>query len=217
MKIMEGRRRKCCTFADLSNLYKMNYFEESRKSAKRAFEVLETSGVKTIWERAGAEVRLVGSLRMGLIAKHRDIDLHVYTSGITEKTSFAIASEMAKNPDIVEIKCLNGLHTEEYCIAWHVKYKVSDNEIWQIDIIHIEKGTQYDGYFEEMADRIAAKLTPELKETILALKYNTPDNEEIHGVEYYEAVIADGVTNLQELREWVNTRRTKPFYYWMPD
>ncbi len=195
----------------------MNYSVLSEKAAKRAFEVLEASGVKSIWEHAGAEVRLVGSLRMGLIAKHRDIDLHVYSSGITEENSFAIAAQMSKNPDIVEIKCLNGLHTDEHCIAWHLKYKMDDDEIWQIDIIHIEQGTRYDGYFEEMADRIVAKLTPEIRETILSMKYNTPDNEEIHGVEYYEAVIADNVTNLQELREWLKTRRTKPFYYWMPD
>lgn len=195
----------------------MSYTEKSREASKRAIEVLEKSGVKQIWEQTGAEVRLVGSLRMGLIAKHRDIDLHVYSSGITEESSFAIASQMAKNPNIVEIKCLNGLHTDEHCIAWHLQYRVNENEIWQIDIIHIEKGTQYDGYFEEMADRIVAKLTPELKETILSMKYNTPDNEVIHGVEYYEAVIANGITNLQELREWIKTRRSKPFYYWMPD
>lgn len=195
----------------------MSYTEKSQEASKRAIEVLEKSGVKQIWEQTGAEVRLVGSLRMGLIAKHRDIDLHVYSSGITEESSFAIASQMAKNPNIVEIKCLNGLHTDEHCIAWHLQYRVNENEIWQIDIIHIEKGTQYDGYFEEMADRIVAKLTPELKETILSMKYNTPDNEIIHGVEYYEAVIANGITNLQELREWIKTRRSKPFYYWMPD
>jgi len=195
----------------------MSYTEKSKEAAKRATEILDTSGVKSIWEQAGAEVRLVGSLRMGLLAKHRDIDLHVYSSGITEEYSFAIASQMAKNPNIVEIKCLNGLHTDEHCIAWHVQYKISDNEIWQIDIIHIEKGTRYDGYFEEMADRIIAKLTPELRETILSMKYNTPENEIIHGVEYYEAVIADGVRNLQELKEWIKTRRSKPFYYWMPD
>ncbi len=94
---------------------------------------------------------------------------------------------------------------------------MSDDEIWQIDIIHIEKGSQFDGYFEKMADRIVERLTPEVKERILSMKYNTPDDEEIHGVEYYEAVIADGVTNLQELKEWLKTRRSIPAYYWMPD
>ncbi len=195
----------------------MNYIEKSQKATLRAFEVLEASGVKSIWEQSGAEIRLVGSVRMGLIAKHLDIDLHVYSTGITEESSFAIASQMAKNPNIIEIKCINGLNTEEHCVAWHVKFKMDENEIWQIDIIHIEKGSKYDGFFEEMADRIAAKLTPEIRETILALKFNTPENEVFHGVEYYEAVLADGITTLQDLREWVKTRRIKPFYYWIPE
>ena len=195
----------------------MNYFKQSELAAKRAYEVLKDSGVTDVWENAGAEVRLVGSLRMGLLAKHRDIDLHVYSSGITEEESFAIAAQMAKNPKVVEIKCINGLHTDEHCIAWHLRYKMQENEIWQIDIIHIEKGSFYDGYFEEMAERIKSKLTPEIKGTILSLKYETPDNEEIHGVEYYEAVIADGIRTLPSLSEWLKTRRSKPFYYWMPD
>ncbi len=195
----------------------MNYIENSMVAAKRAHEVLETSTIKEVWEDAGAEVRLVGSLRMGLMAKHRDIDLHVYSSGITEESSFAIAAKLAKNPKIVEIKCINGLHTDEHCIAWHLKYRMCDDEIWQFDIIHIEKHSQYDGYFEEMAERIKARLTPQLKEAILRMKYETPDDEEIHGVEYYEAVIADGVRNLNDLRAWIKTHRAKPFYYWMPE
>ena len=195
----------------------MNYIEQSQIAATRANEVLEASCVKSVWEQAGAEVRLVGSLRMGLIAKHRDIDLHVYSTGITEESSFTVASQLIKNPNVIELKCINGLHTDEHCIAWHLKYKMTEAEIWQIDIIHIEKGTAYDGYFEEMADRIVEQLTPEIRETILKLKYDTPDDEEIHGVEYYEAVIADGVKTLPQMRQWIKSRRSKPFYYWMPD
>lgn len=195
----------------------MNYFEKAEEAAKRAYEVLEESRVASIWEGAGAEVRLVGSLKMGLLAKHRDIDLHVYSAGITEEQSFAVAAQMAKNPKVAEIKCLNGLNTDEHCIAWHLQYKMQENEIWQIDIIHIEKGSLYDGYFELMAERIMSRLTPEIRNAILAMKYETPDNEEIHGVEYYEAVIADGIRSIADLREWLKIRRAKPFYYWIPD
>ncbi len=195
----------------------MNYFKQSEIATRRAYEILKDSGVALVWENAGADVRLVGSIKMNLLAKHRDIDLHVYSDGITEEQSFAIAAQMAKNPKVIEIKCLNGLHTDEHCIAWHLKYRMSEDEIWQIDIIHIERGTTYDGYFEEMAERIKRHLTDDLRELILQMKYETPDNEEIHGVEYYEAVIADGVRSLPELREWLKIRRAKKFYYWMPD
>lgn len=117
----------------------MNYIEQSEIATIRAYEVLKDSGIVEIWEKAGAEVRLVGSLKMGLLAKHRDIDLHVYSSGITESKSFAIASRMAENPKVISINCINGLYTDEKCVSWHLQYKIEENEVWQIDIIHIEK------------------------------------------------------------------------------
>ncbi|MCI8997365.1 MAG: hypothetical protein HFJ95_00005, partial [Muribaculaceae bacterium] len=81
---------------------------------KKAHEVLDESGVAEIWEKAGCRVNLIGSLRMGLLAAHRDIDLHVYSSGITAESSFAIAARIAENPKVTEIRCINGLHTDEH-------------------------------------------------------------------------------------------------------
>lgn len=194
----------------------MDYISESEKASRRAAEVLEKSGVERIWRNAGARVRMVGSLAMGLLARHRDIDLHVYSSNITEESSFAVAAVMAADPHVTEIKCINGLHTDEHCVAWHLKYRMGDDEIWQIDIIHIEAGTAYDGYFEEMAERIRRSMTQEQRELILKLKFDTPEGEEIHGVDYYEAVLADGIRTLDDLRKWLPLRRAKGFYYWMP-
>lgn len=199
--------------------------ERATANQERARRVLNESGIANVWERIGCRVNLVGSLRMGLLASHKDIDLHVYSRGITTESSFAIMAEIAKNPRVTEIKCINGLHTEERCVAWHVFYRAestaSDScgdseDIWQFDIIHIEEGTQYDGYFERMADRIAAVMTPAQKETILRLKFETPNDKDYHGVEYYEAVIEDCVTDLAELGRWVTKHRKKPMYYWIP-
>lgn len=71
-----------------------------------------------------------------------------------------------------------------------------ENEEWQIDMIQILKGSQFDGYFEYVAERIKAVLTPETRRTIQELKYLTPDNEHIIGIEYYQAEISDNVRNL---------------------
>jgi hypothetical protein len=38
------------------------------------------------------------------------------------------------------------------------------------------KGSRFDGYFENVAERIKAVLTPEKRRTVLELKYLTPDN-----------------------------------------
>ena len=202
----------------MSNIITMNQqevFELAFVNQEKASRVLERSGIADIWEQNGCRVNLIGSLRMGLLASHRDIDLHVYSKGITEESSFAIAAEIAKHPDVTEIRCINGLHTEEHCMAWHIFYKYEE-EIWQFDVIHIEEGTDYDGYFEHMADRIIEVMTPDQKETILRLKFETPIDKDYHGVEYYEAVIADGISNMADFEVWVREHRKKPSYYWIP-
>lgn len=190
--------------------------QSAANAQERARTVLADSGIAEIWSEAGCRVNLVGSLRMGLLVSHRDIDLHVYSKDITEESSFAIAAKVARNPRIVEIKCINGLHTDEHCVAWHFLYKSDDGAEWQFDVIHIEEGSCYDGYFERMADRITAVITPEERDSVLRLKYETPETEIIHGVEYYEAVIADGVRTMPELQSWLKEHRKKPQYYWIP-
>lgn len=182
---------------------------------ERAKSVLKTSGIAEIWEQYGCRVSIIGSLRVGLLASHKDIDLHVYSKEITEEGSFAIVARIAKCPEVVEIKCINGLHTEEHCMAWHILYNY-DSELWQIDVIHIEEGTEYDGFFERMADRIVEVSTPKMKETILRLKFETPADKDYHGVEYYEAVIADGISSMADFEKWVDEHRKKPKYYWIP-
>lgn len=182
----------------------------------KARKVLKQSGIVEIWEAAGCRVNLVGSLRMGLLASHRDIDLHVYSSGITTESSFAIAAKIATNPRVTEIKCINGLHTDEHCIAWHVFYKDDNGETWQFDIIHIEADTEYDGYFEKMAERIVEVMSPAQRDIILRLKFDTPKDKDYHGVEYYEAVIADGITDMSDFEDWVLAHRKKTPYYWIP-
>lgn len=188
----------------------------AQKNQQRAKEILAELKLAEFWEDNGCKVSLIGSLSMGLLVRHLDIDLHVYSSGLTEEKSFSIVSALAKNPKIKEIRCINGLFTDEHCIAWHLTYEDTDTRLWQLDIIHIETGTQYDGYFEHMAKRIKEVMTDEQRDAILRLKYETPENEVIHGVEYYQAVIEDGVRNISELRDWVKKNRTPNGSYWMP-
>ena len=190
-------------------------FDLAFVNQERARGVLESSGIADVWERNGCHVNLVGSLRMGLLASHRDIDLHVYSKGITEEGSFAIAAQVARLPGVTEIRCINGLHTDEHCVAWHIFYRC-DDEVWQFDVIHIEEGTEYDGFFERMADRIVEVMTSGQKEIILRLKFEAPSGSDFHGVEFYEAVIADGISNMVEFEEWITDHRKKPMYYWIP-
>lgn len=152
------------------NLKEIHALAQQRREQAEA--VIARSGIAEVWRKAGCRVNLVGSLRMGLLGPHRDIDFHVYSKNITEETSFAIAAKIARLPGVKEIKCINGLHTDEHCVAWHILYDF-DGETWQFDVIHIEEGTTFDGYFERMADRIVEVMTDEQRATILRLKFAT--------------------------------------------
>lgn len=67
-----------------------------------------------------------------------------------------------------------------------------------------------------MADRIGEVMTTQQRNTILRLKFDTPSHKDYHGVEYYEAVIADGISSMPEFDEWIIAHRKKPPYYWIP-
>ena len=53
----------------------MDILELALHNQQTAWKVLEHTGIIRAWERIGATVHLVGSLKSGLLAKSRDIDL----------------------------------------------------------------------------------------------------------------------------------------------
>lgn len=194
----------------------MNILELAKRNQQKAWEIIEDTRIVRIWEGIGAKVNLVGSLRTGLLMKHRDIDFHIYTSPLDLSASFRAMAELAENTSIKRIEYTNLLHTAEACIEWHAWYQDMEGELWQMDMIHIQEGSRYDGYFERVAERISAVLTDEMRLAILKLKYETPDTEKIMGVEYYQAVIQDGVRSYQEFEEWRRLHPAVGVVEWMP-
>ena len=194
----------------------MNILELAKRNQQKAWEIIEDTRIVRIWEGIGAKVNLVGSLRTGLLMKHRDIDFHIYTSPLDLSASFRAMAELAENMSIKKIEYTNLLHTAEACIEWHAWYKDMEGELWQMDMIHIQEGSRYDGYFERVAERISAVLTDEMRLAILKLKYETPDTEKIMGVEYYQAVIQDGVRSYPEFEEWRRLHPAVGVVEWVP-
>lgn len=194
----------------------MNILELAKRNQQKAWEIIEDTRIVRIWEGIGAKVNLVGSLRTGLLMKHRDIDFHIYTSPLDLSASFRAMAELAENTSIKKIEYTNLLHTAEACIEWHAWYKDMEGELWQMDMIHIQEGSRYDGYFERVAERISAVLTDEMRLAILKLKYETPDTEKIMGVEYYQAVIQDGVRSYPEFEEWRRLHPAVGVVEWVP-
>lgn len=194
----------------------MNILELAKRNQQKAWEIIEDTRIVRIWEGIGAKVNLVGSLRTGLLMKHRDIDFHIYTSPLDLSASFRAMAELAENTSVKRIEYTNLLHTAEACIEWHAWYKNMEGELWQMDMIHIQEGSRYDGYFERVAERISAVLTDEMRLAILKLKYETPDTEKIMGVEYYQAVIQDGVRSYPEFEEWRRLHPAVGVVEWVP-
>lgn len=194
----------------------MDILELAKRNQQRAWEIIEDTRIVRIWEGMGAKVNLVGSLRTGLLMKHRDIDFHIYTSPLDLSASFRAMAELAENTSVKKIEYTNLLHTAEACIEWHAWYQDMEGELWQMDMIHIQEGSRYDGYFERVAERISAVLTDEMRLAILKLKYETPDTEKIMGVEYYQAVIQDGVRSYPEFEEWRRLHPAVGVVEWVP-
>lgn len=194
----------------------MNILELAKRNQQKAWEIIEDTRIVRIWEGIGAKVNLVGSLRTGLLMKHRDIDFHIYTSPLDLSASFRAMAELAENTSVKKIEYTNLLHTAEAFIEWHAWYQDMEGELWQMDMIHIQEGSRYDGYFERVAERISAVLTDEMRLAILKLKYETPDTEKIMGVEYYQAVIQDGVRSYPEFEEWRRLHPAVGVVEWMP-
>jgi predicted nucleotidyltransferase len=194
----------------------INNFEFiAQNNLEKALQVIEKSGVRQAWESIGATVNQVGSLAMGLLMKHRDIDFHIYTDKLDIFESFKAVQKICADPAVTRMEYRNLADTEEACLEFHVWF-MQDNEEWQIDMIQILKGSRFDGYFEHVAQRIKAVLTPETRRAILELKYLTSDDEHIMGIEYYQAVIADGVRSYPEFKEWRKTHPVDGIVVWCP-
>lgn len=191
-----------------------NLIQLAETQKQRAFEVIETSGVVRAWENIGAQIHLVGSLKIGVLAKHRDIDFHIYTADLDVGQSFDVMTAICCHPQIKRCEFNNLAETEECCFEWHAWFEDCLNKLWQIDMIQMKQGSKYDGYFEKIADEIKAQMTDEMRQTILKLKFETPDELKIGGIEYYKAVIQNNITELDQFLEWRKRQKFDGIIEW---
>ena len=110
-----------------------NIFEIAAANQQRAREVIRDSRLEEAWRSVGAEPNLVGSLRTGLLMKHRDIDFHIYSSPLNIADSFAAMTRIAENPRIRRIEYGNLLDAQDQCLEWHAWYADADDRLWQND------------------------------------------------------------------------------------
>lgn len=113
----------------------MDILKLALHNQQTAWKILEHTGIIPAWERIGATVHLVGSLKSGLLAKSRDIDLHIYTDTLDIAASFSVMQELAERLSLKEVHYKNLIQTEEECIEWHAIYEDEDMNTWKFDMI----------------------------------------------------------------------------------
>ena len=183
---------------------------------QRAHTIIGELQLENRWRTVGARPELVGSLRSGLLMNHRDIDFHIYSPELRIADSFAVISRLAEHPRIRRIEFADLLDAPDRCLEWHAWYEDAEGDLWQIDMIHMDETSPWNGYFERVADRIAAALTDETRRAVLRLKYETPDERKIPGIAYYMAVLRDGVRTWPQFETWLAAHPLDGIIEWMP-
>lgn len=194
----------------------MDIFELAKLNQQTAWKILDETCIIPAWERIGATVHLVGSLKSGLLMKNRDIDFHIYTHRLDISESFSVIQELAERLPLKEIQYKNLIHTEEECLEWHALYEDKERHTWKFDMIHIRKGSKYDGVVENATAAIIRQLTPELRKTILQIKSDVPDGIQIPGIEIYHAVFTGGIRSYEELVQWRKNNPLTNSLEWLP-
>jgi hypothetical protein len=185
----------------------MDLFELSERRRQAALRAVRASGVAETWESVGATVNMVGSVRSGLVMKNLDIDLHIYTDEPMLEKSMAAMERLKRNPAIRDIRFRNLLDTEEECLEWHAMYDDAEGAAWQLDMIHIRRGSAFDGVIERTTDAVMARLTPETREAILRIKHDAPDGVKTPGIEVCYAVLELGLRTYGEFAAWKQANR----------
>ncbi|MDR2913375.1 MAG: hypothetical protein LBV74_00830 [Tannerella sp.] len=84
-------------------------------------------------------------------------------------------------------------------------------------MIHIRKGSKYDGVVENATDTIIQKLTPEIRKTILRIKHDMPKDAIIPGIEVYHGVFTGHVQSYDELILWRKNNPLTNSLEWLPE
>jgi hypothetical protein len=191
-------------------------FEVSRQMRQAASKVLVDLNIADYCKEVDGSLNIVGSLKTDLMLNHRDIDLHFYTCEPMIEKSFSFMERLARNKAVKDIQVKNLLDSKEECIEWHLWYEAEEGISWKLDIIHIRKGSFYDGFFEEVTNKVIQKLTPETKEAILRIKYELGEKSNVPGIQIYHAVLEHGIKKYADFIQWSKKNPVDAVLEWIP-
>ena len=136
-----------------------SYVDVAARNMKRAAELVGSLGLVEHWKEIGAEVNLVGSFSTGLLVKHLDIDLHVYTEMLSVRDSFAAVAGIASHKGVQHVEFSDLSDTEEACFEWHLTYRDTDGRVWTVDMFPFLPLAASGGFDEMVARPLCATLS----------------------------------------------------------
>lgn len=77
-------------------------------------------------------------------------------------------------------------------------------------------GSKYDGFVENVTDRIVKNLTPETRKAILQIKFDTPNDIKIPSIEIYQAVLSNKIRSYKEFIQWRESNSLVNTMQWLP-
>lgn len=203
--------------SSIENSNLKNIIEISDRNIKKAYQIIDELQIEKIWKKHSGKANLIGSVKTNLLMDHLDIDFHVYTEEFSIKDSFDAIGEISQSTKIQKVNYINMIDSDDQCLEWHLEYLDDENNIWQIDIIHIMNNSKYVGKFERVADKIIKKLTDEKRKNILKIKYQASmRKEKIIGIKVYRAVIDDNIDNYEDFLLWEKENQSSIIDEWEP-
>ncbi|MBI2022185.1 hypothetical protein HYS93_04905 [Candidatus Daviesbacteria bacterium] len=187
---------------------------------KDAYKVLEKLQLMELLKNFG-EPKIVGSLSLGLMT-WRDIDLETVCKELKKEYIAAIVATLISNFDRrIDFGMIDNRLKEHFIIPKGMyigcKYfgedipveelKGSNPNVWKIDMWFGLKG---DNQGFQKTEEIKSKLTKEKRRIILEIKEKVSKNpkfrKEIFSVDIYDAVLENGVNNLNEFEQYLKQR-----------
>jgi hypothetical protein len=178
---------------------------QEEKLQRQAYEVLEALNLLHFLSKYGRP-KIVGSVALGLMT-WRDIDIDLEITGkIRDEDFWQTAKYLLAQDEVTLIILVDNRKMIEKnrppSMYIGGKYQADEGAIWKIDIRFV---SEQHAIAQKHIDSISSKLTDGRRRAILRIKQvvaqDTRYRTEISSVDIYEAVLVEGITDLEGFKK----------------